>query len=73
MHLEFNRSDGVFVDGVDDPEVIEHSGWTFEKERLEIVYQTSSNYIHIDLSAYLIESSSVYRRVSVLFRYFRAS
>jgi hypothetical protein len=73
MHLKFDRADGVFVDGVDDPEVIEHSGWTFEKERLEMVDQTSSNYIHIDLSAYLIESSSVYRRVSVLFRYFRAS
>jgi hypothetical protein len=37
MHLKFDRTDGVFVDGLDDPEVIEHSSWTFEKERLEMV------------------------------------
>jgi hypothetical protein len=60
MHLEFDRADGVFVDGVDDPEVIEHSCWTFEKELLEMVDQTTSNHIHIDLSAYLIESGGVY-------------
>jgi hypothetical protein len=59
MYLDFDCADGVFVDGVDDPEVIEHSGWTFEKEPLEMVDQTTSNYIHIDLSTYLIEFGGV--------------
>jgi hypothetical protein len=36
-----------------------------------MVDQTTSNHIHIDLSAYLIESGGVYWRVSVPFRYLR--
>ena len=55
VDVEGYGADGVFVEGVDDAEVVEEEGGTLEGEGFESVEETAADEVDVDLSGELIE------------------
>lgn len=55
LDIQGYRANGVFVEGIDDAEVIEHQIGAAETEGFVLIEETATDEVHVDLAGDMVE------------------